>query len=445
MPSAKAAGSTTCGTLTCRTSFAYTGSAQSFTVPTGVSRLTAVLLGGAGGVGSNHAAAESTPGGSGGVLEATVPVHAGEVLTIAVGGKGVDYALPDGQALPGAPTSQGVYGGGGAPGIPPGAGVPSGSGGGGGSFIFSGGSLLAAAGGGGGGGFGSAAGGDGGPVAGSLNLAGHDGQPSGSGGGGGATGSAPGAAGAGLAGEPTLGGTPGTGPAKATGGTPTFGTGGSTSDSYAGPGGGGYYGGGSGGRLALLDSGGGGGGSGYLAPGDTATTATAGTVATGAGKVTLIYAKDAAAPPSAPLDVRAHWSGPNQITVTWQPPASSGSAPIKDYVVGIGNGGNGDGGQYPASARSAVFSNVHGGGYQASVGAENAAGAGPRVFVPVAAATQPSSGSASSTAPTGPHLANTGAPDIARTLGMAILLLALGSFALGVSYRRRPHPVSLQA
>ena len=251
----------------CTVKFLWTGKAQFFTVPTGVTAMTMDVLAASGGSGLSIA----VHGGWGGEEKATVPVTPGQNLTIIVGGWG-SYATCDN--IGNCATTPGGYGGGGA-------GGPNSGGGGGGSFVFGpGNQLLIAAGGGGGmaAGYQEVQGGNGGGTAG--GTAGTDPPNSdGATGGGGATTSGPGKGGANgvVIGGPCAGpdgypGTDGTGPATA----PTaFGTGGPGTQPYSGAvdcgsgwssggGGGGYYGGGSGG--GGLWPAGGGGGSGYLMP-----------------------------------------------------------------------------------------------------------------------------------------------------------------------------------
>ncbi|HEX5224694.1 MAG TPA: hypothetical protein VFW29_06150, partial [Solirubrobacteraceae bacterium] len=113
-------------------------------VPEGVTELRAAVAGGNGGswgkTFGKGPACEGTGGGAGGIVDGTLAVKAGEVLSVVVGGEGTE---PNAGA--GAPG--GTPGGGGA------GGGPCNSGGGGGSFVSGGRGLLLAAGGGGGGGF----------------------------------------------------------------------------------------------------------------------------------------------------------------------------------------------------------------------------------------------------------------------------------------------------
>lgn len=84
--------------------YGYTGGVQTFTVPKGVTELVVELYGASGGKASSGAAP-----GKGAVIRGKVPVVAGEVLNVYVGGKG-----PDG--LSGGGTVAGGYNGGGASG-----------------------------------------------------------------------------------------------------------------------------------------------------------------------------------------------------------------------------------------------------------------------------------------------------------------------------------------
>lgn len=300
---AAAAPPPSCANDTCTVTFSLSGAPESFTVPTGVTSISATVAGGSGGAGheDNLGGGQPDPGGDGGKVAASVPVTSGESLTVVVGGKGTD-GLPVGSTDP---TAAGGYGGGASAVNLQNAG--SDGAGGGGSFLFRGADVLVAAGGGGGGGY--QAGGTGG--AGGPGNDGSAGGPAGVGGGGGT------AASGGVGG--TAGGTSGSGPAS---GPSTFGTGGEGADNcpLGGGGGGGYYGGGSGGcqTPANLGYGGGGGGSGFLAAGITASSTGTNT---GDGSVTLTYrlpadtsttlsvAPASGATPSTDLTLTAHVSG----------------------------------------------------------------------------------------------------------------------------------------
>ena len=168
--------------------FKFTDVAQYFTVPSGVDAVAITATGGGGGAGEAemlNSTTFGTLGGSGGpgaVVKGFVPVAAGDVLEVFVGGQGV--------AGGGDPLTAG---GGGAGGLSSGAVLDGGAGGGGSTNIGGGGGggateiidtttkmvLLAAGAGGGGGGYGAGAssyvGGNGGS-AGSANAGGANGQ-----------------------------------------------------------------------------------------------------------------------------------------------------------------------------------------------------------------------------------------------------------------------------
>ncbi len=214
--------------------FSYTGSSQTFTVPTGVTSVT-IKTWGAGGGGGYGAT-----GGAGGYSSGTLSVTPAESLTVYIGGGGG-----------GGPSSNSAGGGGG-----------------GGSAVLRSSTVLIVAGGGGGG-----SGSNGGAGGGSSGVTTN---------GGGGTQTGPGAGGSGgrRSGNPGSGTNGGNGVAECTphiNGGFGYGSGGYgvpyCGDGGSGAGGGGYYGGGSGGG----DAGGygGGGGSGYIG-GVTGGTNTAG-------------------------------------------------------------------------------------------------------------------------------------------------------------------------
>lgn len=224
--------------------FGYTGGEQTFVVPSGVTQLHVVLVGGHGGEGG-------VAGGVAAEVTADLNVTAGQILYVEVGGAGEDA------------------GGGGEGGFNGGASGGGGAGGGGGSSdirllpLASGLSpdtrLAIAGGGGGGAGTGNEAGGLGGAAGnpGSVDQGGTN-Q-----GGGAGTASAGGGAGAGCAGTATagqlgLGGAGGAGEINGGGG-----------------GGGGLYGGGGGSGGCTFGGGGGGGGSSFLPAGGTLELASA--------------------------------------------------------------------------------------------------------------------------------------------------------------------------
>jgi LPXTG-motif cell wall-anchored protein len=70
--------------------FEYTGAAQQFTVPPGVTEVTFTVLGAQGGSG-NIETGTGNPGGLGGQATATLTVTPGTVVTLMVGGKGDDW------------------------------------------------------------------------------------------------------------------------------------------------------------------------------------------------------------------------------------------------------------------------------------------------------------------------------------------------------------------
>ncbi|WP_166426673.1 Ig-like domain-containing protein [Labedella populi] len=263
--------------------FTFTGGAQSFTVPPGVTSLR-VTLDGAGGAGS-----------AGGRTIGTVMVAAGGVFSVTVGGKGLA-------------TGDGGYGGGGDGGGCSGGGSGGGSGnglcgdGGGGltglwandsAFVRAAAVLIA--GGGGGRGAGDAFGGDGGgPV-------GGDGSPGDGPGGTGGTATAPGAGGSGFTG--------------ASGGSAVSGGGG---------GGGGWYGGGGGvGSPSPNGASGGGGGSGYVG---------------GPGVIDAVSYPGAAGAPGADGTAIIEWAAP--ATTLTAPRDGSVSNQVSPSIVGTGSPGN---------------------------------------------------------------------------------------------------------
>lgn len=227
----------------------YTGAAQTFVVPAGVTRLEAVVVG-AGGGGSRFASAVHH-GGNGGRTTGTLAVTPREALTITVGGGGVT----------GFGGFRGSYGGGGASGVAGAVGGVYGSAGGGMSAVWAGpksdpaAALLVAGGGGGGAGRSQVDGGDGGGAAGRPGTA--------------ADADTPGQGGTQIAGG-TAGGSRPACTTQPQAGTQFFGgTGGRRGNGNGGGGGGGGWFGGGGGGCAQLNpprgGSGGGGGSGYIA------------------------------------------------------------------------------------------------------------------------------------------------------------------------------------
>jgi len=207
--------------------FNFTGAAQQFIVPAGVTSLTVDAYGAQGGN------ALFATGGQGGRITATITVSPGETLTVNVGGQGQSVST----------NATGGYNGGGD-----GGGTGAAGGGGGASDVRRGATLLVVAGGGGGAGHNSNNGGAGGGTTGGN---GSSGTGDGGGGGGGTQ------VGGGSGGAGVWGGTTGGNGSSALGGTGGNGGGGG--------GGGGYFGGGGGGGSLESHSGGGGGGSSFPA------------------------------------------------------------------------------------------------------------------------------------------------------------------------------------
>ncbi|MEU8512944.1 Ig-like domain-containing protein [Kitasatospora sp. NPDC048722] len=284
--------------------FAYTGAADTFTVPAGVTQVTVDARGASGGA----AAGDTNPGGAGGAgaeVVGTLAVTPGQTLQVNVGGAG-------GVGTEGAPGGGGFNGGatGGS------SDFVYGGGGGGASDVRSGpydllSRVVTAAGGGGGGATAELAGGAGG-AGGQSGTKGADGtggpDTTGGGGGGGATPVTPGAGGPAGTGADRTGGTggPGVFGAGGAGGTGDAGTtGGLTA---GGGGGGGVFGGGGGGGGGVTNTefsgaGGGGGGSSAGPVGSTFTTG----ANTGNGQVIITYTL-----PATPGTVTTHLtSSPN--------------------------------------------------------------------------------------------------------------------------------------
>lgn len=245
-------------TLTHHRTFRYTGKAQAFRVPAGVTSIAIVALGAAGQ--PSYRAAS----GRGGRVYAVIPVTPGETLRIFVGGGGfASYQYGDG----------GFNGGGNGGGF-----YEHGYGGGGATDVREGGNrltdriLVAGGGGGAGGGDGGNGGAGGGSIAGAGS--GVSGSNGGGGGGGGTqlAGGAGGKAGRGAYPKRSHGypGKRGKIAVGGTGGNGGYGLGSSSDGLGGGGGGGGYYGGGGGGGgfggECGCSGGGGGGGSSYIEP-----------------------------------------------------------------------------------------------------------------------------------------------------------------------------------
>lgn len=228
---------------------AFSGTNNTFTVPTGVTAIEVKLWGAAGG-------GIGQPGGPGGYTTAVIAVTPGEPLTVIVGGSGK------------ASGSAG-FGGGGAGG----SGVCAGGGGGGRTAILRGLTELATAGGGGG----------------AINHgSGFSGGPGGGFEGGIGTNANSTTQWSGGGGTQTAGGRPGNSYGNiGQAGGPLTGGNGPYNGCFGGGGGGGWYGGGSGaGTSPPGHASGGGGGSGYVrGPGVFGTTFASGTTPTGAGPI----------------------------------------------------------------------------------------------------------------------------------------------------------------
>lgn len=279
--------------------FSYTGSLQTWTVPTGVTSVSVQAYGAQG---------AGTYGGFGAMTNATIPVTPGETLAITVGGQGSG-------------TSGGFNGGGDSTA----SGGSAGSGGGGATDVRAGGvglgDRVVIAGGGGGG--------DDGPVFGMGGSAGQNGEAGGAGdnvflGGGGGTQSAGGASGGDLAGAGVLGH-------------------GANSLYIGGGGGGGYYGGGSGGSNSTGGSpAGGGGGSSFAEASATHVSFITG-ARLGNGTVTITW------PPNADPTLATGSGGVLEYSYTggprfWTVPAGITQVQVS-LTGGAGDPGTGTGGK----------------------------------------------------------------------------------------------------
>jgi hypothetical protein len=288
------------------------------TVPAGVTEMTVLLEGAAGG--SLTYGSATAAGGKGGRISGSLAVTSGQVLTAAVGSAGRG---PTTDGYPGGATGGGGVGRAFSTVPGPGGQVVGGASGGGGTFLASSSTLIAAAGGGGGAGVNAIALSVLRVLPGGAGAGGAGAEAGGSHGGAGQVAPGGGAAldGGGSAG--TLNGysaEAGGGPATASGGTVTPGAGGAggtnQTDHYGGGGGGGYYGGGGGVT-------GGGGGSGY-AGSLTGASSEVGT-RSGDGRVVLSYLAPVADVASVPRNVTVT-PGNGSATVTWEAPESDGGA-----------------------------------------------------------------------------------------------------------------------
>lgn len=132
--------------------FGYTGSVQTFTVPSGVTQLSVTLAGAEGGRGGRDGYF-GTPGGYKGQVTGTIPVTPGQLLTISVGGGGTGGASCSNSQVraPGGASPLSGYAGGGG-GMPGSQGCSGGGGGGGAATVLTAGPDTIVAGGAGGGG-----------------------------------------------------------------------------------------------------------------------------------------------------------------------------------------------------------------------------------------------------------------------------------------------------
>ena len=259
--------------------FTATGSEQTYTVPSGVTRVNVVAVGASGGAGSGVFSQSGGPGGRGALVAADLDVRPGQVLYVEVGTAGADAGnTPGVGGFNGGGTSETGGGGGGGSDVRTcSIGAPSCPAG----FADSVHSRLLVAGGGGGGsgatsqtdgtegGNANVVNGDPGTDGTATNLQ-FDGPGAGGGGGTEAAGGPGGGSGLGGPGDCN------SNPPGGTGGFGTGGSGGSGSFQDGGSGGGGYWGGGAGGSgcesgvvPAVATGGGGGGGSSYGPAGTT--------------------------------------------------------------------------------------------------------------------------------------------------------------------------------
>ena len=269
------------GTTIVTCTFSYTGGAQTFVVPVGVSTVTVDSSGAQGGP------MQQTGAGKGGEAIATISVTPGETLTVDAGGSG--NATVNSGFNGGGNGPSGASKGGGASDVKRGTTILVIAGGGGGRAGF-GGAPTAAAGGPGGAADGN--GGNGGSVSSGPTscpggLGGHGGPEGGAFGGG-----SPPVSGCGAEGSAGTSGTSGQG---GTGGA----TGGTGLENGGGGGGGGSVGGGGGGGGDASDSGGGGGGGGSSAVPDSTATGKSFNdgVRAGDGQVIIAYTPPAPTPP----------------------------------------------------------------------------------------------------------------------------------------------------
>jgi hypothetical protein len=278
--------------------FSYTGSEQTWTVPSDVTEVTAKCYGAGGDTGGS-----SNVPGTGGYGEKTFDVSPGETLYIYVGGAASGNSGGWNGGGDGSSTSN-----------------ENGGGGGGGSDVRQGGNTLSdrvtiAAGGGGAGGVYDNTYGDGGDGGGDSGQNGEIGDSSSSNageGGGGGTQSSGGPAGA-----------DDDGTVNATSGSLGSGGTGSSQDGRGGAGGGGGYYGGGGGGAGTNGGGGGGGGS------SLGTTTTVGGGYDGNGEVVIEYTQD----PNSPNNVSQTVNADDSITVSWDADLNAGTPDHYDIQI----------------------------------------------------------------------------------------------------------------
>lgn len=357
--------------------FTYTGAAQFWTAPAGVTSATFDADGASGGPGTSL-------GADGGSATGTLAVSSGQSYQIMVGGGGSS-------SYPGAGHGGGGFNGGGNGGYNSSENEGAGGGGGASDLRFVGGGctaaspcgladrLIVAAGAGGDGDGNDAAAGAGGGLTGGAGATGSGDFP-GSGGGGG-TQTAGGAAGA------------GTGDGGVAGDAGTLGVGGagdsgSGDGGSGGGGGGGYYGGGggaSGGGDDGFSGGDGGGGSSYVTASATNASVTTGGGATpgnegvgGNGSVTITYATPA---PGTPAGLTAT-AGDSQVSLAWTPPSYTGASAVTGYNIYEGTSAGGESStpvnSSPVTGTSDTVTGLTDGtAYYFEVTAVNADGEGP--------------------------------------------------------------------
>lgn len=239
------------------TDFSYTGSSQTYTVPSGVTEIDVLLYGGAGGSDGAIPPALTALGGVGAMVRTRLTVTPGDVLDVYVGGKGGDGNLGAGPSYVGTAGAGGYNGGAAGGHVSTGTALQLPAGGGGGATdVRDSGTRLAVAGGGGG------AGGNGTDVTVTLTFGGDGGYPDGEDGEDGAGGNTNSFGAGGTTSAGGAGGTyVGTG-VNGTAGSANTGGAGAVIGRGGGGGGGGVYGGGGGGGSNTPGTSGGGGGGG---------------------------------------------------------------------------------------------------------------------------------------------------------------------------------------